>query len=42
MNIDKLVLKSKRKGNNIIFSMRKIKNQKKWTKEEDELLIALD
>ena len=26
---------------NLVFSIRKIKNQKKWTKEEDELLIQL-
>jgi len=26
---------------NVIFSIKKIKNQKKWTLEEDELLIAL-
>jgi hypothetical protein len=26
---------------NIIFSIKKVKNQKKWTREEDELLIAL-
>jgi len=25
----------------MIFSIKKIKNQKKWTREEDELLIAL-
>jgi hypothetical protein len=41
MNIDRLTLKNKRRGDNIIFSIKKIKNQKKWTKEEDELLIAL-
>jgi len=26
---------------NLIFTIKKIKNQKKWTREEDELLIAL-
>jgi hypothetical protein len=29
------------KNSNLIFSIKKIKNQKKWTREEDELLIAL-
>jgi hypothetical protein len=41
MNMERLTLKNKRRGDNIIFSIKKIKNQKKWTKEEDELLIAL-
>ena len=41
MNIEKQIMKNKRRGSNIIFSIKKIKNQKKWTKEEDELLIAL-
>jgi len=35
------LVKSKRPKNNMIFSIKKIKNQKKWTREEDELLIAL-
>lgn len=30
-----------RKDINSIFSIKKVKNQKKWTREEDELLIVL-
>jgi myb proto-oncogene protein len=36
-----LKLKTARGKTDKIFSIRKIKNQKKWTREEDELLIAL-
>jgi hypothetical protein len=35
------MLKFKRMRTDKIFSIKKIKNQKKWTREEDELLIAL-
>jgi len=35
------VAKGKRIKSNLIFFIKKIKNQKKWTKEEDELLITL-
>jgi len=36
------VIRSKKvKTNNLIFSIKKIKNQKKWTREEDEILISL-
>jgi hypothetical protein len=31
----------KQKEANLIFSIKKIKNQKKWTREEDEMLIIL-
>jgi hypothetical protein len=41
MNTEQRMLKSKKLRSNIIFSIKKIKNQKKWTREEDELLIAL-
>lgn len=30
-----------RKDLNLIFSIKKVKNQKKWTREEDEMLIIL-
>ena len=33
--------KSRKLPRNIIFSIRKVKNQKKWTREEDEMLICL-
>ena len=33
--------KAKKQGLNKIFAIRKVKNQKKWTREEDELLIGL-
>jgi len=33
--------KAKKQGLNKIFAIRKVKNQKKWTREEDELLISL-
>lgn len=35
------VSKMKRNKSNLIFAIKKIKNQKKWTKEEDEQLISL-
>jgi hypothetical protein len=36
------IIRSKKvKTNNLIFSIKKIKNQKKWTREEDEILISL-
>jgi len=35
------IIKSKKQRSNVIFSCKKIKNQKKWTREEDELLIVL-
>lgn len=35
------IIKNKRTKSNVIFTIKKIKNQKKWTKEEDELLISL-
>jgi myb proto-oncogene protein len=38
---DSKVTKSKKLATNIVFSIRKVKNQKKWTREEDELLIRL-
>jgi hypothetical protein len=42
MNPDLRMLKLKRtQPETKIFSIKKIKNQKKWTREEDELLIAL-
>ncbi len=41
MNHEHRVIKSKRMKSNLIFQIRKIKNQKKWTREEDELLIQL-
>jgi len=41
MNSDPRMLKYKRAKTDQIFSIKKIKNQKKWTREEDELLIAL-
>jgi hypothetical protein len=31
----------KRIKSNLVFAIKKIKNQKKWTKDEDEMLIAL-
>ena len=34
-------VRTKRVKSNQIFTIRKIKNQKKWTREEDELLISL-
>jgi hypothetical protein len=37
----KLSKASKKQNTNKIFSIRKVKNQKKWTREEDELLISL-
>ena len=37
----KLSKASKKQNLNKIFSIRKVKNQKKWTREEDELLISL-
>jgi hypothetical protein len=33
--------KAKKQSLNRIFAIRKVKNQKKWTREEDELLISL-
>jgi len=33
--------KARRQHLNRIFSIRKVKNQKKWTRDEDELLISL-
>jgi len=33
--------KSKKCKSNLIFNIRKIKNQKKWTRDEDEMLISL-
>jgi len=39
MNSERIT-KSK-KNSNLIFSIKKVKNQKKWTREEDELLIQL-
>jgi myb proto-oncogene protein len=41
MNSEQRMLKYKRAKTDQIFSIKKIKNQKKWTREEDELLIAL-
>jgi len=41
MNHENRVAKGKRVKSNLIFSIKKIKNQKKWTKEEDEQLISL-
>jgi len=35
------VVRNKKIRGGAIFSIRKIKNQKKWTREEDEMLIAL-
>lgn len=35
------IQRNKKANNNLIFNIRKIKNQKKWTREEDVLLIAL-
>jgi hypothetical protein len=37
----RIVRSKKAKNNNVIFSIKKIKNQKKWTREEDEMLISL-
>lgn len=37
----RVVIRSKKNRSNQIFSIKKIKNQKKWTREEDEMLIAL-
>jgi hypothetical protein len=37
-NMKKANIKSK---TNLVFSIKKVKNQKKWTKDEDELLVAL-
>jgi len=34
-------IKLRKPKSNLIFSIKKIKNQKKWTREEDELLIYL-
>jgi hypothetical protein len=39
MNSEHRLKKKNKTG--VIFSIKKIKNQKKWTREEDELLIAL-
>jgi hypothetical protein len=39
--IDTKHKKSRKISRNIIFSIRKVKNQKKWTREEDEMLICL-
>jgi hypothetical protein len=41
MNPELRMLKMKRTKMERIFSIKKVKNQKKWTREEDELLIAL-
>jgi hypothetical protein len=41
MNSEKAIVKPKKLKSNIIFSIKKVKNQKKWTREEDEMLIAL-
>jgi len=38
---DSKLTKSKKLATNFVFSIRKVKNQKKWTREEDELLILL-
>lgn len=35
------ILRLKKVKPNLIFAIRKIKNQKKWTREEDEMLISL-
>jgi hypothetical protein len=35
------IVKNKKARSNAIFTCKKIKNQKKWTREEDELLIVL-
>lgn len=34
-------LAKSKKAANLIFTIKKVKNQKKWTREEDELLIVL-
>lgn len=36
-----LSIRNKKTRTNLIFQIRKIKNQKKWTREEDEMLISL-
>jgi hypothetical protein len=41
MKILSLGIRNKKVKSNQIFSIRKIKNQKKWTREEDEMLISL-
>lgn len=35
------IVKAKKCKSNLIFNIRKIKNQKKWTRDEDEMLISL-
>lgn len=40
-NCEPRLTKIKKLRSNLIFTIKKIKNQKKWTKEEDELLISL-
>jgi len=41
MRTESLGVRGKKFKSNQIFTIRKIKNQKKWTREEDELLINL-
>jgi hypothetical protein len=41
MRTEALGVRGKKLKSNQIFTIRKIKNQKKWTREEDELLISL-
>jgi hypothetical protein len=43
MNTEHRIIRGTRKpkSSNLIFSIKKIKNQKKWTRDEDELLITL-
>jgi hypothetical protein len=41
MNTEDRIVKSSKCTENLVFAIKKIKNQKKWTREEDEMLIAL-
>lgn len=41
MSSEEVQFRSSIPSQSLVFSIRKIKNQKKWTKEEDELLIQL-
>ena len=41
MRSQSLGVRTKKAKSNLIFTIRKIKNQKKWTREEDEMLIGL-